>query len=222
MPSVIPGCVSAATFDVVFSLHRILVAQQLGEAEVHDLHVAPLGQENVCGLDVAMHDALRVRGVKGVGDLDAEIDNLVDLERAAGDAIVEVLALHPLHHDEWLALVLTDVVHRADVGMVQCGGGPRFDAKPFNGLAISDEIFGDEFESDLAAKTGVVSAVNDAHTAGAELADHSIMRNCFADHAQGCACDGSHSPDDTLHPSLHGTHFHKSFRMKGLTGRYHR
>ena len=181
MPNVIPRLRQG--LNLRRRQHHILVAEQLGEAEVHDLHVAPLRQEDVRGLDVAMHDALRVRGVKGVGDLDTEIDNLVNLEHAAGDAIVEGLALHPLHHDEWLALVFTDVVHRADVGVVQRGGGPRFDAKPFHSLPISRQFFRDEFEGNLAAKAGVVSAVNDAHTAGAELVDHPIMRNRFADHA---------------------------------------
>ena len=177
-------------------VHHILVAEELGEAEVHDLHVAALGQENICGLDVSMHDALRVRGVKGVGDLDTEIDNLVNLERAARDAVEKGLAFHPLHHDERLAVVFTDVVHRADVGVVQRGGGTRFDAKPFHGMSISHEVFWNEFESNLAPKAGVVSAVNDAHTAGAELVDDTIMRNGFADHAQGLPCDRSHRRDD--------------------------
>src|SRR3990170_3857855 len=64
-------------------------------------------------------------------------------------------------------------------------------------VPISYQLFRDEFEGDVAAKTRVVSAVHDAHTAGADLVHHSIMRNCFADHAQGLPCDRSPRRDDT-------------------------
>ena len=178
-----PGSVSASTSLHGLRLHHVFVAQQLGQAEVHHLHVAPLGHENVRGLDIAMHDALRVRGVQRVGDLDPEIDNLVNLEHAAGQSIVERLAFHPFHDDERLALVFADVVDRADVRVVQRGGGSRLDAKPLNGLAVSHQFLWDELERDLPAETIVLSAVDDAHAAGAELMRDPIVRNGFADHA---------------------------------------
>ena len=184
VPRVIPGDVSASTTCDV-RLHGILAAQQLGEAEVHHLHVAALGEEDIRGLDVAMHDALRVRGVERVGDLDADVDNLLDLERAGRDAIVQCLALHPFHDDERLAIVLADVVDGADVGMVQRGCGARFNAEALNGLSIARQILGDELQRDRTAKAGVVGAVDDAHAAGSKLMEHPIVRDCFADHTEG-------------------------------------
>ena len=47
-------------------------AGHLREAEVENFGVAALGDENICGLDVAMDDAFGVRGVERVGDFDGE------------------------------------------------------------------------------------------------------------------------------------------------------
>ena len=44
----------------------------LGEAEVHDLHAAAQGEEEVRGLDVAVDDALAVRVGEALGHLDPE------------------------------------------------------------------------------------------------------------------------------------------------------
>ncbi len=46
-----------------------------GQAEVQQLHDAALADEDVGGLHVAMHDALFVCGVEGIGDLDGEVDH---------------------------------------------------------------------------------------------------------------------------------------------------
>jgi hypothetical protein len=183
VPSVIPGSVNASMVCIESVSTTSSLTEQLGEAEVHHLHVTALGHENIRGLDVAMHDALRVRRVEGVGDLDADIDNLGNLEHAAAEAIVERVSLHPLHDDERLALMFTDVVNRADVGVVQPGRRSGLDPKPFNGLPIAGEVFGNELEGDLSSKPGVVGPIDDAHAAGAELIDDPIVRNGFTDHA---------------------------------------
>jgi hypothetical protein len=46
--------------------------------------MSSLRDEDVRGLDVAMHDARGASGIECVGDLDAEQQNLVDLDRLAG------------------------------------------------------------------------------------------------------------------------------------------
>jgi hypothetical protein len=66
--------------------------------------------------DVAMGDALAVRGVERSGDRSPRADAVEEavLPRSAPS----VSALHQFHHDERTALVLADV-DRANVGMVQ-------------------------------------------------------------------------------------------------------
>ena len=49
-------------------------ADLLGQTEIQNLGVAAIGDENVRGLDVAVDDALLVRGVKRIGNFDGEIE----------------------------------------------------------------------------------------------------------------------------------------------------
>ena len=50
--------------------------EQLGQAEVGELGVAVLRDEDVVGLDVAVQDAGGVRGRQAVGDADEQVDDL--------------------------------------------------------------------------------------------------------------------------------------------------
>jgi len=59
----------------------VTVAAEFGDAEIEQLRLAALRDEDVCRLDVAMDDALRVRGVERVGDLTARVDDEVDRQR---------------------------------------------------------------------------------------------------------------------------------------------
>ena len=51
---------------------------QLREAEVEDLHATIFRDEDVLGLEVAMHDALLVRGCQTVRDLNGVIDRFAN------------------------------------------------------------------------------------------------------------------------------------------------
>ena len=46
--------------------------RDLSQTKIEDLGVSALSHENVCRLDVAMHDALAVRGVERVSNFDGE------------------------------------------------------------------------------------------------------------------------------------------------------
>ena len=68
--------------------------------------MAAVGDENVGGLDVAMDDAFGVGGIEGIGDFDGDGEEGFDLDRAAGDAVLEGCAFEVLHGDEGLAVAL--------------------------------------------------------------------------------------------------------------------
>ena len=48
------------------------VMTQFCQTEVEDFHLSALGDKNICRLDVAMHDALGVRGVESIGKLNSD------------------------------------------------------------------------------------------------------------------------------------------------------
>ena len=72
---------------VLPGLTNVARGSKFGEAEVENLGVIILGDEDVGRLDVAMDDSFGVRGVKGVGDFDGEFKNFVEFECAGGDAV---------------------------------------------------------------------------------------------------------------------------------------
>ena len=88
--------------------------------------MAALGHKYVGRLNVAMDDALAMGSVQGIGDFDGQSDQNILFQRAFRRYDVQGRAVQKLHGDEWLAVFLADFVDRADVGMVQGGGGLRF------------------------------------------------------------------------------------------------
>ena len=90
------------------------VDDQLGETKVEQL-CARLRQHDVARLDVTVYDALTVRVVERLCDLDGDGQCLWHWHGATLQAPGERLTLQALHHDEGRAVVLADVVHRADV-----------------------------------------------------------------------------------------------------------
>ena len=81
---------------------------------------------------------------------------------------LERRAVQQLHHDEMLALVLADVVDRADVRVVERRGGARLAPEAFERLAVvrADPRAGTSARR--AAEAGIFGAVDDAHAAAAD------------------------------------------------------
>ena len=95
-------------------------------------------------------------GVQGLADLDAVGAGLLDWHRA-GDG----LALDVLHHQVAAAVVLPDVVQRADVRVVQRGDGAGLALEAFRERAL------DRLDGDVAVEPDVVGAVYLAHPSSA-------------------------------------------------------
>ena len=98
--------------------------------------MSAIGHENVCRLDVAVHNALGVRGVERVGYLDANVQEPLQFERAALNHVLQGRAGEALHDHEEMAFVLTNFVDGTNIGMVQRRSRARFAAKPFQRLRI--------------------------------------------------------------------------------------
>src|SRR5689334_5254664 len=99
--------------------------RKLRETKVENLRAVLVADENVRRLDVAVDDALRMRRVERIGQLDGDVEQVLDFQRSAVDAIAEALAPERLHHDVRRALVVADVEDRADTWMTQGAGGAR-------------------------------------------------------------------------------------------------
>src|SRR6267378_7849378 len=157
----------------------------LSEAEIKDFGVGSPGDENIGGLNVAVNDPFGVGSIQGIGDFDANGNHGVQFHGPARDDELEGRAVEKLHSDETLAVVLADFINGANVGVVQSGSGASFAAETLESMRVTDQIVGEEFESDKAAEVGVFGLVDDAHAAAAQLFNDAVVRNGFAD--QGMA-----------------------------------
>ena len=83
--------------------------------------MASLGDENICRFDVAVNDALCVSGIQSVRNLNRQAEQNIRLQRFSADTMLQRRAVQKLHGDECLAIVLINLMNRADVRMIQRG-----------------------------------------------------------------------------------------------------
>jgi len=93
-------------------------SRHLRQSKIKNLGVPALRDEDVGGLYVPVNDALCMSGVERVCNLDGEREDYVDVYRAIANAVPQRHAVQILHRDERFAIVLADLVYRADVWMV--------------------------------------------------------------------------------------------------------
>ena len=74
-------------------LHR------LRQAEVQHLHRAVRSHFDVRGFEIAMNDALLVRGFQGLRDLLRDGQRFIERDRAARDPLRQIVAFDEFHHE---------------------------------------------------------------------------------------------------------------------------
>ena len=138
---------------------------ELGEAEVEDADVPVFRDHHVLGLEVPVNDAGLVRARKTVGDLDGDIEELLDGQRARLNELAKSPAFDELHRDVDGAVGTADVVDVDDVGMIQAGGRARFLLEAPPPFGVRREVGRQHLQRDIAAQPAVVRAVDLAHPA---------------------------------------------------------
>ena len=167
-----------------------------------------LGYEDVRRLDVAVDDAFGVRRLQPISDLSGDLQHFIDgrttcplrrrgdppspLGRVAGGegfchSFPQRLPVQVLHHDEGTAFVLTDVVDRADVGVVQSRCSPRLALEAAESYGIASDSLRKKFESNETVKSGVLSLVHQAHSAATKLLENPVVRNGLVQHRRQLA-----------------------------------
>ncbi len=173
---------------------------ELRQSEIQNLGVAALGDENVCRIDIAMNDAMRVRGVQRVGNLDSEPEQKVNFQRTPRNAVHQGHAVQKFHGDEGFAVQLTNVVNRTNIRMIQRRCGFGFELKTGERLRIMSNLLGQELERDEAMQPHVLGLINHPHAAAAEFLDDAVVRDglsnqSFVDHSKCPSVRSSHLTD---------------------------
>ncbi len=152
----------------------------LGKSEIQNLGVAAIGDEDIRRLDIAVDDALRMRHIEGVGNFNGEVLQILQFHRAARDGVFQRLAFQIFHGDEGGAILLADIMDRADVGMIQGRGGLRFALKARQRLRVLGNLIGQKFQRHEAVETGVFGFIDNAHSAATEFFQYLVVRDCLA------------------------------------------
>ena len=92
------------------------------------------------------------------------------MERAfRADQLAERAALHVLHDDEVGAVLLTPVVDRHDVGVIEVGGRPRLAPETLDEGAVGGELGEQDLEGDGAVEEEVAGQEHLGHAAARDL-----------------------------------------------------
>ena len=141
-----------------------------GHPEVHDLHRLVLIDEDVRGLDVAVHDALLVR----VGEAQEHRGDHRDLALyvqggLATHGLLEVLAFQELHRYVRRAVrVVIEVEDHHHVGMGHLRHGLGFAFEALLQLGVVGDARNHHLQGHVAVETGVPGEVDHAHGALAQ------------------------------------------------------
>ena len=143
-----------------------------------------LGDKNVGGLDIAMDYASGVRSVQGVGYFNGDIERALQINGGTLNEMPQRLAFQVLHGDKDAACVITHVINRANVGMVQAGSGLSFLAKARQGLKIGVCGLEQKLERHQPVKACIFGFINHAHATAAETFQNAVMRDGLADQVE--------------------------------------
>ena len=147
---------------------RLRRRERLRDAEVRHHRRAP-GTKNVLGLDVTMHDAVRVRVFERRRHVAQHRQRLVERERASVHPHAERLAAHERH-----AVVRQSLgrdargEHRHDVGLLQRGREPDL-AREAVGAQSFGQLRREHLEHDVALKRHVARHEDTRHATTAEF-----------------------------------------------------
>jgi hypothetical protein len=142
--------------------------------------VSALGDENIRRFDVAVDDTLFVCCVERVSHLYAQLQQQIHRQRLAPDTMFERLPFEMLHHDEEPAVLLPDLMNRADVRVIQRRRGACLSLKSLQRIGIARQFLGQKLQGDVAAEARVLSFVDDSHSAATESLDDFVVGNDLA------------------------------------------
>ncbi len=183
MPIVEPSRVSCSGCVAVFIEERFSAppaGSEFRQSKIQNFRVAALGNENVCGLNVAMNDSSHMRRIQRIGYLNCKTEQHFTFNWLAADALFQRHAIQIFHGDETQIAVSADLVERANVGMVQCRRRARLAAKSLQSLRIARQLVRQKLQRDKSPELGVLGLINNTHSAAAEFFDDAVMGNCAA------------------------------------------
>ena len=127
----------------------------LHNPEIGNFDGARWREQQVTGLDVTMQHSRIVRDGKSREHAAQRRTNLRLRERSERYLVAEGVARQSLHHDERSLVVVADVIHPDNVGVVESRRRARLDFEPLPDVGLRAQTPAKEFDGHGAAQAGV-------------------------------------------------------------------
>jgi hypothetical protein len=127
-------------------------------------------------------DALVVRRLETLGDLESNPQCFLQWNRGAVDALSERFTLGKLHDEQLATVDVLEPVDPGDARVVEGGQDPGLALESSQSVGVGGEGVGQDLDGHLAAELGVLRPPHLAHAALAELVDDSIVCQRLTDH----------------------------------------
>ena len=128
-----------------------------------------------------MNDALTMRTVQRISDLDRAREGRVERQRSLRQPRGERFAVDELHDEKVDALIVADVVDRADVRMVERCHRARLPFEPGSALRIGSPYRRQNLQGDVPAEPCVGGAEHFAHAARTDVRVDAVWAEPMAD-----------------------------------------
>ena len=158
---------------------RLRPVKRARDPEVEHLDVVALAvaieQHDVLGLEIAVHDAVRLRAPQRARDLEGDRDGARRCHAAhARQLVAQRLPLEELRRDEGLAVEVADVVEPHGVRVLDRRGEVHLLHEAVDDVPFACELAVNELERDLAIHGVLDGGVDDTHAAAAEHRRHGV------------------------------------------------
>ena len=161
--------------DVAAAAEVLAVVQRLGEAEVGELRLVVLVDQDVRGLDVAVDDGPGVRRLQGPSHLGHEPERTLQRQLGCPDEAVERGTVDVFHHEVVERPLAADVVDLEDVRVRQLGRGPGLALEPQDLFGAGVPSGDHDLDRDGAFQPRLAAEIDDAHRPDAQLADRDVL-----------------------------------------------
>jgi hypothetical protein len=140
----------------------------LGQTKIENLHAVIASDENVVGLQVAMHNSFFMRGRESLGDFKGVFGRLAARECSGRQHLAQRLPFQKFRNQLAHVALLANIKDGENVGMVQSAQDSGFVLKAQKTVGIARNRRRQDFDRDRAIEPGIAGAVDFSHAAGTD------------------------------------------------------
>jgi hypothetical protein len=194
--SVVCSSVGAARSTSDFGFR---ICPELGQTEIQDLHASVFRDEQVFRLEVAVDDALAVRGGQSVRHLQGLLGGFAWTQRPVRQPLAQGLAFEQFTHEIRCAPVNPGFVNRQHVGMIQRRQRLGLLLEAPQPVGLRREVLRQHLYCYVAVEAGVARAKHFSHPTRAKALDDLEVIERGADHLSAVSITRRHRSGTPSH-----------------------